>query len=265
MKKDEQKTEIEILVINRGRARFAVKGTAPLICNRMSEKAKQQLLMPRGKLSSAEKQSNLKHLPLEEFRASPYIDRDPRGPTLIQVLASSFKGAMKTAALDLPGASKAQISRLVWTVGDRIAIYGVPQLFMSVTRSADQNKTPDVRTRAIIPQWAAIFEVAFATPILKDIAVQNLVMAAGLMQGIGDWRAGKGSGSYGTFEIVNHDDKEFKAILKAGDRKAQEKAMAHPVFYDSETEELFAWFESETKRRGFKTVELSNGSARTHA
>lgn len=252
--KEDKKTEIQILVVNRGRIRFAVMGTAPLICNRMSEKAKRELLLPRGRLSTADKASNLKHSPIEEYKASPYIDPNPKGATLIQVLASSFKGAMKNAALDLPGASKAEISRLVWTVGDRVAIYGVPQLFMSVTRSADMKKTPDVRTRAIIPRWAAIFEVAFATPILKEVSVQNLVAAAGLMQGIGDWRAGKGSGSYGTFEVVDGDNDEFNEILKNGGRKAQEKALAKPEFYDSETEELFAWFETEARRRGFKVA-----------
>ena len=254
MAKEKTEKEIDILVINKGRIAFALMGNAPLICNRMSEKAKRELLLPHGRLSAAEKKSRLKHNPLEEYQASPYTDRNPKGPTLIQMLASSFKGAMKTAALDLPGASKAQISRLVWTIGDRVAIYGVPQLFMSVTRSADMNKTPDVRTRAILPRWAAYVEVAFATPILKEVAVQNLMGAAGLMQGVGDWRAGKGSGSYGTFDVVNGDDPEFLDIVNTGGRKAQEAAMASPEFYDGETEELYAWYETEAQRRGFKVA-----------
>ncbi len=38
------------------------------------------------------------------------------------------------------------------------------------------------------------------------------------------------------------------------DRAAQDDAIANPVPYDSETEQLLSWYQVETKRRGFKVA-----------
>jgi hypothetical protein len=143
---------------------------------------------------------------------------------------------------------------LAYVEGDEIPIYGIPQLLMSVTRSADMNKTPDVRTRAILPKWACRIAIQYTTPLLKEQAIINLLAAAGITQGVGDWRVQKGSGNYGQFSLVSPDDKEFVRIIKEGGKNAQDKAIADPVCYDSETEELLSWFHVETKRRGFKEV-----------
>lgn len=247
-------TEITVMEIERGRVEFMVLGNSPLICNAMSAKARQQLLLPPPRKNAAEKASTLKHQPIDEFRSSMYFARDPDSPTRIVVKATAFKGALMSAALDLPGTSKAQIGRLAYVEGDEIPIYGVPELMMSVTRSADINKTPDVRTRAILPRWAAKISVQFTKPILKEQAIVNLIAAAGITQGIGDWRVQKGSGNYGQFSLVEPDDKAFKYVLETGGKDAQDAAIADPICYDSETEELLSWFDAEVKRRGFKVI-----------
>lgn len=249
-----KETEIDVLKVDHGRLDFCILGTTPLILNRMSEKVLRELLMPKGKKTASEKASTLKHQPMEEFRASPYTDPDEDAPTLLQHLSSAFKGALKSAALDLPGANKSQIGRLTWVNGERVSIYGVPKIFMSVTRSADINKTPDVRTRAIVPEWACRVSVSFVQPILREQGVANLLASAGITQGVGDWRPGKGSGTYGQFELVSADDVRFQHVLKHGGRAVQVSAMEHPEAYDRETEELLAWFDVESKRRGFKMV-----------
>lgn len=251
-KKIEQTADVQILEVEQGRIRFNIVGTSPLICNRMSAKSRGQLLMPSGRKTGAEKAANLKHDPLLEYRNSPYTLRD--GPTLLAVLATAFKGAMRNAALDIPGAKKAQIGRLVYVEHDYIPISGVPQLLMSVTRSADINKTPDIRTRAILPKWAASIDVRFAKPILREQGIVNLLAAAGMFAGIGDWRPEKGAGNYGQFRLASNDDAEFIEIVKTGGRAAQTAAMNEPACYDTETEELLSWFNSEVQRRGFKVV-----------
>lgn len=251
-KKIEQTADVQILEVEQGRIRFNIVGTSPLICNRMSAKSRGQLLMPSGRKTGAEKAANLKHDPLLEYRNSPYTLRD--GPTLLAVLATAFKGAMRNAALDIPGAKKAQIGRLVYVEHDYIPISGVPQLLMSVTRSADINKTPDIRTRAILPKWAASIDVRFAKPILREQGIVNLLAAAGMFAGIGDWRPEKGAGNYGQFRLASNDDAEFIEIVKTGGRVAQTAAMNEPDCYDTETEELLSWFNSEVQRRGFKVV-----------
>lgn len=131
-----------------------------------------------------------------------------------------------------------------------MSLFGVPQLFMSVTRCADINRTPDIRTRVIVPKWACRVAVNFAKPIINETLIANLLVAAGMTQGIGDWRAEKGSGNYGSFEVVSADNAEFNKIIKTGGRKVQESAMETPEFYDAESHEMYQWFKTEVAARG---------------
>jgi hypothetical protein len=247
-------TEISVLEVTTCRMSFCLAGLTPIILNRLSQKAKGQLLDPAPKKNAAEKASTRKHEPLMEFRASPYLSPEEDSPTLLRHLSTAFKGALRSAALDIPGANKSQVGRLTYVNGEYINLFGIPKLLMSVTRSADMNRTPDIRTRAIIPHWACQIDVTFVTPLLKEQTVANLLAAAGIMQGVGDWRPGKGSGTYGQFRLTTDDDPEFKAIIKSGGRKAQTAAMQAAEPYDQETEELLAWYDAEGNRRGFKAV-----------
>lgn len=253
--KPAQKDEaLQIVEISTGTLTVALLGTTPLICNRMSEKAKRELLMPAPKKTAADKASNLKHDPLQEFRASPVTIEDDKAPTLIAMPATAVKGAMRSAALDLPGATKSQIGRLTYITGETIGVFGVPKVFSTIVRSADMNRTPDVRTRAMLPEWAMLVSITFVRPILREQSVANLLAAAGITIGIGDFRPEKGAGNYGQFRIVTPDDADFKRILKAGARKQQVAAMKDPEAYNAETEELLAWFDVEVRRRGFKVA-----------
>lgn len=242
-------TTITVDEVETGHLDLAVLGTRPLICNRMAEKARRELLLGgTGRKTTADKAATLKHDPLAEFRASPYLL--PAGPALIGVMASAFKGAMMTAALDMPGTRKAQIGRLVYVEGDYVPVYGIPRLMMAVTRSADIAHTPDIRTRAVLLTWAAIVTVTFVAPIMTPRAVANLLAAGGLTAGIGDWRPEKGKGNFGQFRLTTLDDPAFAELIATGGRAAQEAAMDDPEFYDAETAELFAWFGGEADRRG---------------
>jgi hypothetical protein len=247
---DTSAVAVSIPRIQTARLTLCVLGTRPLITNRMSVKASHELLLPAGRKTTADKQATLKHNPLEEFRASPYLLPEP-APALIAMMSSAFKGAMATAALDLPGTKKAQIGRLVWVEGDYTPVYGTPRLLMSVVRSADINHTPDIRSRAILPEWAARVEVSFVQPLITEQAVVNLLHAAGVTVGVGDYRPEKGKGTYGQFEVVNEDDARFQAVL-AQARAEQAAAMDDPLPYDQETEEMLSWWSDEVKRRGVR-------------
>ena len=246
--------EIIIFEQTRGKMDFCVLGTTPLIHNRMSQKVLQELLFPKGKKNAAEKAISLKHNPMEEFRNSPYTIQDDKANTLISILPTAFKGTMMTAALDMPGVARTQIKKHVYVEGQHIEIYGIPQVMCAVTRSADINRTPDVRTRAVMPEWACRLTVEFTKPLLKEQSVANLLAAGGMVSGVGDWRQEKGSGNFGCFKLVSEDDPDFLRIMKTMGRQAQIDAMADPEFYDAETEELLSWFDAESKRRGFKVV-----------
>lgn len=240
--------EISILEISEGTASFAIVGKTPLIFNRMSLKAQHELLMPKGRKNAAERAANLKHNPMEEYRNSVHRSKDDKAPTRITLPAPAFKGAMSTAALRIPGTKKTEIGQLVWVQGRAIDIYGVPQLFMSVVRSADINKTPDIRTRAIIPEWACLVTVSFIRPQLNAQGIARLMAAGGIVAGVGDFRQEKGKGSFGQFRATSLDDADYKRIIKGGGRKAQDAALSKPLCYDDETEELLSWFAGEVTR-----------------
>lgn len=244
----------DILKVSTGAFECCIVGTSPLVLNRMSEKAKHELLMPKGRKNATERALSLKHIPIEEYRASAYTLKDTSQPTLLALMSTAFKGALRSAALDMPGAKKAQIGRLTYIEGEFVGIYGLPKLFMSIVRSADMNKTPDVRTRAIVPEWACSLRVTFVQPLIRAQAVANLLAAAGITIGVGDGRPEKGAMSYGQFRIADKDDAEFKRILKEGGRKAQQAALDSPVCYDDETTELLSWFDDERAKRQLKGV-----------
>lgn len=247
-------TELSILEVKTCRMSFNLIGVTPLILNRLSEKTKGQLLLPPVKKNAAEKASTLKHDPLIEFRASAYLSPDKESPTYLRHLATAFKGALRSAALDIPGATKTQIGRLTYVNGEYVSIYGIPKMLMSIVRNSDINHTPDVRTRVIVPKWACSLDVTFIKPLLKEQTVANLLAAAGIMQGVGDWRPGKGSGTYGQFRLTDADDPEFVALTESGSRSEQVAAMHRADPYDIETEELLTWFGTEAKNRGFKVA-----------
>src|SRR5678815_788129 len=143
-KKNTANEEItDILKVSTGALDCYIVGTSPLILNRMSEKAKHELLMPKGRKNAVERATSLKHIPVDEYRASAYTLKDESAPTYLALMATAFKGALRSAALDMPGAKKAQIGRLTYIEGEYVGIYGVPKLFMAIVRSADMNKTPD--------------------------------------------------------------------------------------------------------------------------
>lgn len=252
-KKSKDDGAIYVTEVKEGSLNVVLVGKEPLIINRMSEKAKHELLLPRGRKTAAEKAHSLKHDPIAEFRASAYTLPDDSAPTLLAMPAAAPKKCMAGAALDMPGAKKAQIGRLTWIPGEMVGVYGLPKLFMSITRSAGMDKVPDVRTRCIVPNWAMLVRVNFVTPILNPTIILNLLNAAGMYIGLGDWRPEKGAGSYGQFRVLSQDmaarDREAQDIMKQG-RKQQKAALSSPEAYNTETEELLTWFESETKVRG---------------
>jgi hypothetical protein len=248
MKAKDKSAEIVIDALQEGATDLWLVGRSPIILNRLAEKARQTLLYPVGRKSTGERARSLKHNPMQEFLAAPH--RLAEGPTLLAIPGSAPKLAMAKAALDIPNVQKSQIGRLVYVPAERLPVYGKPQIILSVVRSADINKTPDIRTRCIVAEWAIPLQICYATPILSQAAIINLLTYAGRYVGIGDWRSEKGNGNYGQFSpITISEGKKLKHILK-WDRRAQLEEMAAPSSYDEETNELLAWFNNEVTVRG---------------
>ena len=123
---------------------------------------------------------------------------------------------------------------------------------MDVVRSSDMNKTPDVRTRAIINEWCAEVDITFITPTLSQHSIVSLLQNAGMICGIGDNRQEKGKGNFGSWLVDFEGNDQFKDVwetrTKIG-RKAQEKAMKDIIINDAETQELYDFYKEEVIKR----------------
>ena len=246
---------VDLVKVEKGTMDVYIKGESPLIFNSMAGKAMRDLIFPQGRKTTAEKASSLKHYPEAEFRWSADTLGSDSEPTYICLRANTFKASIAGAAVDIPGSTKAQVGRLVWVVGDNINVYGIPKLFMSVVRNSDANKTPDVRTRAILPEWCCKLTIEYTVPLIRSQDVANLLVAGGQIRGVGDYRPEKGKGSYGRYVPCAANDSDWLRIMKHGGRKAQMGAMANPECYDSQSRELLDFWHEEVKRRGFKVGE----------
>lgn len=243
-----KKTETAIvpLEIKQGRVEFHILGKTPLYYNAMSAKTKNHLLKPPGRKTAAQKANSLKHIPLEEFRDSVYrLKMSETGPTRLVAPSRWFKQSVAQVAKRIPGATKTEIQQLMWVADHEVPCYGVPQISLAVVRSADINRTPDIRTRAVLPQWCAKISIEYIQPQLNADSLAKLLMAAGVICGVGDWRQEKGSGNFGQFTIVDPNDKQYQAVLKSGGLKAQDAALNNPVAFDEETERMLAWFDDQ--------------------
>lgn len=240
---------LHIDALKQGRVTLRLIGSTPLYFNAMSAKAKRSLLIGGGKKTAAEKRE-LKHDPEQEFRDSVY--RKPDGDTLLCFPAPGVKGAMATAALETPGVTKTSVQRLIFLPQQRIQVWGKPYLKMDVVRSADMNKTPDVRTRAFLPRWVAEVDIAYVTPTLSAHSIVSLLTNAGAIVGIGDFRQEKGRGSYGTFSVAGDDLGDWQGYwddVTAEARDVQQSALDDPEMADDDTAELMAMLDEERQRR----------------
>ncbi|WP_201829561.1 hypothetical protein [Microvirga zambiensis] len=247
-KKPTETAEVTIQPLRRASVKLRIIGVTPLFQNRMANKAKQQLLVGGSKKGKADR-VQIKHNPLQEYRDSAEIL--PSGPTALGLRVTAVKAAMATAALETPGLTKSSAQRLLFMPGDFVPLYGTPQLRMDVVRSADINKTPDVRTRAFLPKWGAEIEVQFITPQLSVSSVVALLCNAGVLIGVGDFRQEKGKGAFGSFRVIGEgeEDAEWDALVTNHGRAVQELALNEPDYADKDTEDLMEFFHSEVKRR----------------
>lgn len=240
--------EIQVQPLKRAAVKLRIVGQTPLFQNRMAAKAKQQLLVGGRKKTKADR-AEIKHSPLEEYRASAEIL--PDGPTALGLRVIAVKAAMATAALETAGLTKTSAQRLIFMPGDFTPLYGTPLLRMDVVRSADINRTPDVRTRAYLPRWGAEIEIQYIVPQLSAQSVVSLLCNAGVLVGVGDYRQEKGKGAFGSFRVLGEgeQDDEWDDLVANHGREAQEMALNDPQFADRDTEELMEYFFGEIRRR----------------
>lgn len=246
--KGKDTAEISVQPLKRASVRLRILGTTPLFQNRMANKVKFQLLVGGQKKGKADRAA-IKHDPIQEYRDSAEIL--PDGPTALGLRVVAVKAAMATAALETPGLTKTSAQRLLFMPGDHVPLYGTPQLRMDVVRSADINRTPDVRTRCYLPKWGAEIDVQFIVPQLSISSVVSLLCNAGVLVGVGDYRQEKGKGAFGSFRVLGEgeDDDEWNDLVAHHGRDAQLAALQDPEYADKDTVDLMEFYEGEVRRR----------------
>lgn len=248
MPKHQDTTEVRVEALRRGTVRLRIIGETALFQNRMANKAKQQLLVGSQKKGKADR-ANIKHDPLAEYRNSAEIM--PDGPTALGLRIVAVKAAMATAALETPGLTKTSAQRLLFMPGDFTPLYGIPQLRMDPVRSADINRTPDIRSRCYLPKWGAEITINFVTPQLSVQGVVALLCNAGVLVGVGDYRQEKGKGSFGSFRVLGEGEKDldWDDLVKNHGREPQLAALENPEYADKDTHDLMEFYVGEVRRR----------------
>lgn len=227
-------------------------GTTPFYYNSMSVKAKRDLLIGSAPKTTAEKRE-IKHNPEEEFRDSVY--KKSHGKTHLYFPPAAIKQAMATAAIETKGVAKTNVQRLIFLPELQTEIYGRPYLKIDTVRMANINKTPDMRTRAYLPEWCAEINISFVQPTLSAVDVYTLLQNAGSIVGLGDFRQEKGRGAYGCFIVTGEGMPNWKDHKEDWDRItqdgmiAQQHALANPEYADEMTEELMGYLNEERARR----------------
>ena len=166
---------IQIHTLKQGMVTLRLLGQTPLYFNSMGSKATRDLLLGSRKKTAAEK-LDIKHNPELEYRESMYTKSE--GETALYFPAAGVKGAMATAALETEGIKKTSVQRLIFLPESKMQIWGKPTLKMDIVRSADMNRTPDVRTRAFLPEWCAEVTIKFVTPTLSRDSIVSLLANA---------------------------------------------------------------------------------------
>lgn len=183
-----------------------IQGSAPLIVNKWSEKAKQMMLDKQQ--TSARPKKEPKD-PQANFEASRY--RFPGGRDGFP--ATGFKGAIVHAGRLFEGVTQVLLKQVIRVHGEMVVGGGVgdqlvPLEYGEITMREDTPRNAsgvaDLRYRAQYWPWSATLHVEVIEGQLDKMSLAALIDAAGI-GGIGEWRPSapkSATGSYGTFEVT---------------------------------------------------------------
>ena len=192
---------ISLTRIRREVAEIEVRGTAPLIVHRWSEKARQMMLdAQQGKKNPKQPKD-----PQQDFETSMYRFED--GGHGFPIMA--FKSAMVKGGARVFGKAvkMTELRQLCIFLADGLGVDGTqlarligPEPLMREDMVRVGMGTADIRYRAEYRNWSTILRVEYVPSVIDLSSVVALIDAGGT-NGVGEWRPEK-SGSYGTYEVV---------------------------------------------------------------
>ena len=174
-----------------------IKGTAPLIFHKWSEKAKKMMLDKQMKV--ANKGREIRN-PEQEYKDSYYYNSENK----ISIPAISIKQAMVGAARNIEGVTMTLLRGAIFVVGDKDGL--IPLTYKEERMRTDTvtvgMRGADLRFRGEVIDWETKFVIKYNADVLSAAQVINLLAIAGFACGIGEWRPEK-NGDKGTFEVVS--------------------------------------------------------------
>lgn len=191
---------INLTRIYREELTIGIKGTAPLIVHRWSEKAKEMMLASQqGKKTPKQAKD-----PQADYESSMYRLADGgHGFPVMAFKAATVKGGGRVFGKSVKMTELRQVFTFladgIGTDGTQLArISGEPTMREDMVRVG--MGTADIRYRAEYRDWSAMLRVEYVPSVIDRESVVALIDAGGT-NGVGEWRPEK-SGSYGTYEVV---------------------------------------------------------------
>lgn len=177
-----------------------IVGTMPLIVNKFSEKAKQQMLDGQ----QGKKSPKVHRDPKAEYEAAFYRTKDGYGFPVTAFKAATV-GAARFYGRDVKMTELRQFIFMFGEISDNdpqalVSIVGEPRMREDTVRLAGPSRGADLRFRPEFPEWSATLVVKYVTSSLSRDSVLSLVNAGGFGIGVGEWRPEK-RGEFGTYEI----------------------------------------------------------------
>lgn len=189
-------------------AMFTIRGTAPLVQNKFSQKARETIRQTQSEGSTAK--GKKKREP-KDFAALYEGSMHRAREGWYGIHAGAFRNAMISACRTV-GFAMTKAKLAVFIVADGIdkddgtplvRIQGEPRQHEGMVRNA--TGVCDLRVRGMFEEWEAQLRVRFDADMLTLNDVANLLSRVGMQVGIGEGRPdSKASGGvgWGTFEIL---------------------------------------------------------------
>lgn len=173
-----------------------LKGTAPLIMHKFSQKAKMQMLAKQQKKVTEREIRD----PEKEYEESKYLTADGK----LAIPALWVKLSIVDAVRNVDGLTMTLVRGAVFIRGDKDGL--VPVKYSEVRNREDIVRigkgSTDLRYRAELLDWECDIEMTFNPHVLSAEQVLNLLKIGGYSVGLGEWRPQR-NGDFGTFEVAS--------------------------------------------------------------
>ena len=191
-------------------ADFLIKGTAPLVQHKFSEKSRKQMLADQQKLGGAKGKKRDPRDIETEYKAAMHIGEDGSYGIPCAAFRSAMIDACRAAGFQM---TKAKMS--VFCLPDTIDVdegvplvklHGEPEVNESAVRL--ESGVASISIRPMWREWKAKVRLQWDGEQFSHNDIANLLSRAGMQVGVGEGRpySKKSHGmGWGTFELINEE------------------------------------------------------------